>query len=365
MKDRGKGIAAQLALNDFDPETIPCRDHPRSSNVGVCAHCLKDRLLNLVCSECGEQRLSSCSCSDDLSSNRNSCAHDVASLGRVSFLLDNEKQGDGQSVAGLGPPNSFGPEKPEEVVVLRRSSSSCTEGRQSGIWRVGKLFLRGMTKKKQKKRSEEDRSGGDQQGQSERWAFDEDPVSRSRSLHSFRGGENWNFSAAQSSSSNGNPSLVELDRKSCFSEAEMRRSGFSETEMRKSCFSETDARKSLVLEGGVFETGMGNMDVPRLNRRIFSLRESDYFSRMDERNFIDLRFCSATESRAEDWRGKGPATGEGGELLRSGSCRVTSREGKGMRKSKSFMGLKWGVFRHHHQTQTQIQLQHRQQNPKM
>ncbi|KAI4302204.1 hypothetical protein MLD38_037982 [Melastoma candidum] len=351
MKEEwGKGVAAQLAIHDFHPETIPCRDHPCSSNVGVCAQCLKDRLLNLVCSECGKQRLSSCSCSDDFSSNRNSCPHDVTSLGRVSFLLNNAKQGEGQSFAGLGPQKTFGP---EEAVVLRRSSSSCTEGRQSGIWRVGKLFLRGM---KLKKRSDENQSGGDQQGQSE------DTVSRSRSLHGFRGGYNWNFSGARSSSINRNHALVDSDRKSSFSEAEMRRSGFSEMEMRKSCFSKTDARKSLVLEGGVFETGIGTTDVPRLNRRIFSLRESDYFSGMDDRNFIDLRFCSTTESRAEDWPAKGPATGVGGELLRSRSFRVTTRDGMGMRKSKIFMGLNWGVFRHHHQSQTQ--LQHRGKNQK-
>ncbi|KAF3656715.1 hypothetical protein FXO37_15338 [Capsicum annuum] len=49
------------------------------------------KLVNLVSSECGEQRLSSCSCSDSSSSNRKSSTTEVGSVGRISFLLENEK----------------------------------------------------------------------------------------------------------------------------------------------------------------------------------------------------------------------------------------------------------------------------------
>ena len=95
MKERGKAV--EMFNNDlFDqdystPSDLPCKKHPSSSSGGVCAYCLKDRLVSLVCSDCGEQRLSSCSCSE-ISSNRNSCTVEVGSVGRISFLIENEKQ---------------------------------------------------------------------------------------------------------------------------------------------------------------------------------------------------------------------------------------------------------------------------------
>ncbi|KAI4381411.1 hypothetical protein MLD38_007482 [Melastoma candidum] len=366
-ENKGKGVAQALGdgFNAFSVPEIPCLAHPRASNVGVCAHCLKDRLLTLVCSECGEQRLSSCSCSDYHSSNRNSCTYEVGSVGRISFLLENEKQGMESIGSGLMK-SLVAADKSEDVVVLRRSSSSCVESKRSGIWRIGNLFRR---RKRSGKRRGEDLGQSTLCSKSEMWVLDGMPVSRSRSLCHFRGSENWNPSGARTSSVNGNLGTTDVDRKSCYSEAEMRRSGCSDTEMRMSCFSEADARKSAGIEGA-FETG--NPDGTRLNRRVFSLKESDYFGCTDEGNFIDLKFFSASESKLEESstkatgncskQGKG-LVGEGSEL-RIGSCRVTARDKKyGMKKreegsNRTFMVWRW-AFRHH-QSKSQSQSQSRQ-----
>ncbi|KAI4386438.1 hypothetical protein MLD38_004369 [Melastoma candidum] len=356
MKEKkGKGVAPALGdgFDAFSVPEIPCLAHPRASNIGVCAYCLKDRLLTLVCSECGEQRLSSCSCSDDHSSNRNSCTYDAGSVGRISFLLENEKQE--MTSIGSGLTRSLlAADKSEDVVILRRSSSSCVESRRSGIWRIRNLFRR---KKRAGKCPGEDPGQSTLCSKSEMWVLNGMPVPRSRSLCHFRGNDNWNPSGGWNSSMNGNPGATDLDRKSCYSEAEMRRSGFSDTEMRKSCFSEADARKSAGIEGA-FETG--NPDGTRLNRRVFSLKESDYFGCTDEGNFIDLRFFSASESKLDESSTKAAGNssrlakglvGEGSEL-RSGSCRVTARDKRYWMKkreegsNRTFMGWRW-AFRHH------------------
>jgi hypothetical protein len=108
MKERGKAVEA---FNNNDMEyyssssDLPCKKHPSSSSVGICAYCLKDRLIKLVCSDCGEQRLSSCSCSEmsEISSNRNSCTVEVGSVGRVSFLIENERSEVSQSQSHSSP----------------------------------------------------------------------------------------------------------------------------------------------------------------------------------------------------------------------------------------------------------------------
>ncbi|KAK4780871.1 hypothetical protein SAY87_016977 [Trapa incisa] len=378
---------------------LPCRKHPAESSVGICAFCLKDRLVKLVCSDCGEQRLSSCSCSDDLSSNRNSCTVDVGSVGRISFLIENEKAGVGVGAGELPCPNmnvnqkaaKVGGDKllplPDRVVVLKRSSSSCVEIKKTnGIWKIGRLFR----KKKQKVRCDND-------SKSEMWVVDDGQMggggteaSRSRSLNSFRGcgifgseDGDWTFSGARSSISGARPSSVngaiamafDPDRKSGFSETEPRRSAFSEAEPRRStAFSEaelprmsglsetfTESRKSSAIPEDHHDAAAASYNKP--NRRIFSLRESD-FTGVNDKGFIDLKF-SSTETRAG---GEVPSSVGGAKMgllassksafgstrtvqgfigegdFSSGSCRIAVTD-RGFKKSrKSFKGWRWVFF---------------------
>ncbi|KAF8036276.1 hypothetical protein BT93_C2101 [Corymbia citriodora subsp. variegata] len=415
MKDRGKAVEAYrggdgggdgfFADNYYSSSSEnPCRKHPGASSVGVCAHCLKDRLARLVCSECGEQRLSSsCSCSSDISSNRNSCTVEVGSVGRISFLLESDKSELllSRQISTSSKPRVGGAEysnnKAEEAMVFKRSSSSCVEmKRVHGIWRIGKLFR----KKKDRKKSVVD-NGFD--AKSEMWVVDhQSGVSRSRSLSSFRGGKNngygygsedggdhWTFSGARSSISGARTSsvngglLLDPERKSCFSEAEFRRSGFSESEtIRRSCFSEAEPRRSGFSEAEPRKSGFDGGErkepldhhhvTPSLDpignkpptRRIFSLKEGD-FTGGDDTGFIDLKFFS-TEARQDPKMGAlgnsrsafgsirggggdGGVTALGGDF-RSGSCRVTvsEKEVKVKQGRRSFMGWRWGFGHHQH-----------------
>ncbi|XP_022968516.1 uncharacterized protein LOC111467725 isoform X2 [Cucurbita maxima] len=357
MGDRGKAL--EVYSNDMDFYSIAseflCKKHISSSSVGVCADCLKDRLIKLVCSDCGEQRLSSCSCSE-ISSNRNSCTLEVGSVGRVSFLIENERNG--VSLLGLMKPKI---KKREEVVLLERSSSSCVEIKKSGFWRIGKFF--------RKKR--EKGSGFDEK--SDICMVDYMGVSRSRSLCSFRGGGflgsedggdmvvsggRSSISGARTSSVNGG--LV------CDS---ARRSGFSETEPRKSGF-ESDHR-----ECGNYESDHNGFSLA--NRRVFSLKESD-FNGTDESGFIDFKLDFTSETKPEysvpktgigaggglglgalsnpnssfrSTRGFDTAAAAAHECSRGlsngggGSCRITVSD-RGIKKGrKSLKALKW-LFKH-------------------
>ncbi|CAA0820169.1 Unknown protein [Striga hermonthica] len=182
MRERGKAAAVGGYHDDRDfnfsaASEMPCPKHPIQSAVGICAYCLKDRLLRLVCSECGEQRLSSCSCSDGVSSSsrRNSYCSAVE-VGRVSFLIENDRNRD---------------QKPPPVIFLRRSTSSCVEVRRSGggLWRIKRLFRRKKSKHA---------DGGDEDGRSEIWVPEAMGISRSRSLCSFRDDESRSaFSSAK------------------------------------------------------------------------------------------------------------------------------------------------------------------------
>ncbi|KAJ7943246.1 Micronuclear linker histone polyprotein-like protein [Quillaja saponaria] len=354
MKERRKAV--EDAYNNdmeyyYSASDLPCKKHPSSSSVGICAFCLKDRLVNLVCSDCGEQRLSSCSCSE-ISPNRNSCTVDVGSFGRVSFLIENEK---------IKIPNSNSKpklqEKAEEILVLRRTSSSSVEVKRKGFWRIGKLF-----RKKKEKECGKSVSGLFDE-KSETWMVDHMGVSRSKSLCSFRGGglfgsedggdSIWSgarssISAARSSGVNGGL-VLDSGRRSGFSEAEPRRSGFD------------GERKDYVLE-----SDNGNeVGFNAVNRRIFSLRESD-FKGMDESNFIDLKLELSSESKQEfsaakmgiladthsafgSMRGGDFVAHElGGGVLTSGggSCRITMND-RGIKSGrKSLKGWRW-IFRHH------------------
>ncbi|KAL1803287.1 hypothetical protein ACET3Z_031934 [Daucus carota] len=145
---------------------LPCRRHPNASSVGICAYCLKDRLLKLVCPDCGEQRLSSCSCSE-VSSYRNSCsAVEVGSVGRISFLIESERFEDC-------------PEIRSHVKVLKRSSSCCVEAKKSsGFWKIGHFF--------RKNRGKQSKNGEVYEVKPGISMVDCEGISRSKSLCSFR-----------------------------------------------------------------------------------------------------------------------------------------------------------------------------------
>ncbi|KAH7515385.1 uncharacterized protein LOC107428255 [Ziziphus jujuba] len=387
MKERGKA-AVESAYNNIDMEyystssDMPCRKHPSSSSVGICAYCLKDRLVKLVCSDCGEQRLSSCSCSE-ISSNRNSCTVEVGSVGRVSFLIENERS---DQVSQSNSNSNSKPKlqnKADEVQLLRRSSSSCVEIKRSGFWKIGKLF------RKKREKDSGNKSVGGFDDKNEMWLVDHMGVSRSRSLCSFRGG-GWfgseeggdlMVSGARSSISGARSSSVTA----CMVLDSGRRSGFSEAEPRKSGF---DGENASVSEFGTDFKGVrkiGLMEVDNgfsgTNRRVFSLKESD-FNGMDESGFIDLKLDYSAESKpdlsaakmgilshsesafgsmrggefvAQECGGGGGGGGGGGpfgsfvgdEIFgNGGSCRITVND-RGIKKGRrSMKGWKW-IFRHH------------------
>lgn len=391
MKDRGKAVEAynndmEYYSSSYD---VPCSKHPSSSSVGICAYCLKDRLVKLVCSDCGEQRLSSCSCSE-ISSNRNSCTVEVGSVGRVSFLIENERP-DQQVSQPNSKPNKI-QDKAEDVQLLRRSSSSCVEIKRSGFWRFGKLFR----KKREKDCGNKSVGGFDER--SEMWLVDHMGVSRSRSLCSFRGagwfgseeggdmmvsGARSSISGARSSISGARSSSVtacmvlDSGRRSGFSEAEPRKSGFDGD--RKSGFDRDDITSVSEFGTDQFKgvRRIGLLEVDNgfngANRRVFSLKESD-FNGMDDSGFIDLKLDYSAESKQPDlsaskmgissdsesafgsMRGGEFAGheygGHYGSLMsdgvfgNGGSCRITVND-RGIKKGRrSLKGWKW-IFRHH------------------
>lgn len=313
MKERGKAV--EIYNNDLDfnysASEMPCRKHPSSSSVGICAYCLKEKLVKLVCTECGEQRLSSCSCSDIISY-RNSCsAMEVGSVGRISFLIENEKTGE---LKNLKAKRQGEEEKSEEVILLRRSSSSCVEVKKSnGFWKIKRLFR----KKKSKRDFEKNGEFESFDDKSETWVSDIMGVSRSRSLCSFRDeASDYAFSSAKISDVT---SGVFMD-----SESEPRRSGF---EPRRSGF-----------RGG-FDAEIGTA-----KRGVYPVKESD-FSAMDESAFIDLNLDLSADPKS-DFK-KSDQSGISLANLRSngGSCRITVNE-RGLKKgSKGHKVWKW-IFRH-------------------
>lgn len=309
---------------------LPCKKHPSSSSVGICAYCLKDRLIKLVCSDCGEQRLSSCSCSD-FSSYRNSCSTvEVGSVGRISFLIENEKTD----------PTQFSKpkiEKSDEFIMLKRSSSSCTEVKRSnGFWRIRKFFR----KKRGKQGNGCEKSVDGFDVKSDMWVSEYMGVSRSRSLCSFRGnlfndpdreGSEFAFSSAKISDVN---------------EAEPRRSGFSRGLL--------DAENG----GDLNELNSGASVVPK--KCSFPVKESD-LKGMDESGFIDLKLDLSSEPKTEYSALKmidlPTSVSEhyecGGNLKENrlfghgGSCRITVNEKRIKKGSKGRKIWSW-IFSHHH-----------------
>ncbi|KAH6807191.1 hypothetical protein C2S51_028299 [Perilla frutescens var. frutescens] len=352
MRERGKAVEAfSNEFSEFNysaASELPCRKHPNSTSVGICAHCLKERLVKLVCSECGEQRLSSCSCSDVSSSYRNSCSTmEVGSVGRVSFLIENEK-------SDQIPKAKRGEERSEQVIFLRRSSSSCVEVKKTnGFWRIKRLF--------RKKRSRGcEKNGEFCDDKSEIWVSDVMGVSRSRSLCSFRGGgggghndldegSDCRLSSAKISDVTSGIFLDSDRQFGFFNDSEPRRSGF-----RGMFDAENGANRRI---GGIeFDRAYS---VP--NRSVFPAKESD-FNAMDESAFIDLKLDLSAESKEAFCGGRisgasdhGGCRNEGFENvggsfanLKSdgGSCRITVNERGLKRGGKSHKVWKW-IFKYH------------------
>ncbi|KAF3591218.1 hypothetical protein DY000_02025216 [Brassica cretica] len=396
MKDRGKRTATERRNDDVSlyystPSEFSCRKHPSVSPVGICPYCLNDRLVNLVCSQCGEQRVSSCSCSD-ISPN-----HAGVEPGnvRISSLIDEETAKQRKTTKQS--------RKTEDVVVFKRSSSSCVEISKRKHHRLSRLgrFLRKINPRKERP--------FDENNNNDTWRLDYNNdgktlrVSRSRSLCSFRGGNVYlngseedvssfsgarsSFSAARSSSvfdttttetrrsnfegrkSNfsettetrrSNFSESEPPRRSCF---EARKSNFSETEYpRRSNFSETEHKQSInnhprrsnyeaaPRKSNVNEEQHRKSDSSAMSftRRVMSMKES-YFTGGEEPGFIDLKFDSSG----------GVGVGVvGGEVVVNdgvlehgggGSCRLTTKDRELSKSRRSFKGWKWIFGHHHHQ----------------
>ncbi|KAI3811889.1 hypothetical protein L1987_16585 [Smallanthus sonchifolius] len=263
MNERGKSVESDQDYNFYYPSSgVPCKKHPSSSPVGICAYCLKDRLMKLVCSDCGEQRLSSCSCSDVSSYRNSSCTMDVGSVGRLSFLIENEKAGSGDEQKTLFSQIKQ-TKKTEDAFLLQRSNSCVVEVKKSnGFWRIGKLF-----RKKREKERNIDGFGFD-----EIWVSDcAMDVSRSRSLCNFDHEGDMAYSSAKISD---------------FNESEPRKSGF---------------RAGLM----DFETG-------------FAAKESEFSRIHDDSGFIDLKLDLSDQSKTEHSVFKNPSD--------IGGCRITVNE---------------------------------------
>ncbi|GMH15225.1 hypothetical protein Nepgr_017066 [Nepenthes gracilis] len=311
MKERGKELEAygnggNCIEENFSASDFPCERHPSSISAGICAYCLRDRLMELVCPECGEQRLSSCSCSE-ISSNPNSCGTaEIGSVGRISFLIENEK---GEALHQISNPKPQ--QKAEaEVVYLKRSNSSCVDVKnRNGFWKIVKIFSRKREKCGINCEKNDDKS--------EIWASDCLGVSRSRSLCSFRGAglydteENGGLvvsSAARASSVSGGLTM-ESAKRSCFSESEARISNFGS------------------------EKDVSALPIASSTKNFFSLKESQ-FSCDDDPGFIDLKLELSSESKPEL-----SALKRGGELLGNesgasfGKNNMSERELRKYRKS--------------------------------
>ncbi|CAI9096348.1 OLC1v1032462C1 [Oldenlandia corymbosa var. corymbosa] len=388
MKERGKAAVDMDFTNYSCSSEFPCQKHPSSSSVGICAYCLKDRLVKLVCSECGEQRLSSCSCTSDMSSSRrnSSATADVGSVGRMSFLLENDKTTDLQQQFNQKPPNRKGDHntnssKGEEVIVLRRSSSSCVEvKRHNGFWKIRRLF-----RKKKEKGCEKDGVFDDKS--SDFYVPDVIMgVSRSRSLCSFRGGgyndtddsSDYRFSSAKISDFTGGI-FFDYDKQCGQSGGESRRSGYrgpmEESEGRKSgfrgLFNEAEPRKSgcrrssdvdngVDMKGNIRRIG-GPFELDRAysvpHRSVFPVKESD-FSAMDDSAFIDLKLDLSSDSKPElsavkinevsDYGANGGILrGNDAFLCDGGSCRISVNYDRGLKRgTNSYKVWKW-LSRHY------------------
>ncbi|XP_043698797.1 uncharacterized protein LOC122649631 [Telopea speciosissima] len=345
MKDRGKAVEVSSGnwFSEYSSSSdLPCRKHPSSSAVGICAYCLKDRLVKLVCSDCGEQRLSSCSCSD-ISSYPNSCTVEVGSVGRISFLIENEK-------ADLFRTNSkpiCDEKKSEAVVLLKRSSSNSIDVKKSGLWMFRKFFR----KKKEKSLEISEKNSAVSEDKGQMWIFDYMGMSRSRSVSGFR------TSLDEPAGIDGLPVSGNGDMVSEFSEKNLsacglksfKLSGLSEPSQgagnsfrainsRSSCPVEAEADFSDLEESGFIDLKIGSS--PELKTELSGIK-MDGFSESDH-GFSSLRVGGISKHGCQSFR-----YSSGAELWSNGgSCRITVNEKEIKKRNKSLKVWRW-VFRHH------------------
>lgn len=296
---------------------LPCKKHPSSSSVGICAYCLKDRLLKLVCSDCGEQRMSSCSCSD-VSSYRNSCsALEVGSVGRISFLIEGERFDDHSEFRSHYKPKRGVTERSDDVKILKRSRSICVGAKKSSaFWKFGNFF-----KKNRGKQGDGVGKNVDLYDQkTEIWVADCMDVSRSRSLCSFRG-SSFNDPDQEHTSEFALSSAKVSDVNEA---AEPRKSGFL---------------KRLLLEAKII----------RNSERRCGLKESELSEMDDGSEFIDLNLdlsrsseteCSAPVSKHFD-------SVEERLFGHGGSCRITVNEKRVKKGSKGHKVWRWILTQQH------------------
>ncbi|KAK9705307.1 hypothetical protein RND81_07G047000 [Saponaria officinalis] len=361
---------------------FPCKKHPTSSSTssgGICAYCLTDRLYQLVCPQCGEQRLSStCSCTELFSSINNpsnsSSSCDVGNVGRISFLLENDKfiNDNNGDVSSSKPRNiehrtSFSSNVDNnDFPTLRRSNSTCVGdmnystttniGRKESkekFWKIGRLFRK--KKDKTNHNNFSNITNNDQEN-----SYECNGVLRSRSLSSFRGfydteDQSGNFpvssSAARASSVSTGNFFVDSAKRSCFSESEARISNFDN-----------------YFDANGFPKNNNAYNNNNNNNNIFSLKETEFVTSSDDPAYIDLKLddndkvpslgalrrsglgMSTKEFsfRGNNYNNNGDDDSVLGnnEMFRNGSCRrssVTERELRKCRKSHKV--LRW-FFRH-------------------
>ncbi|CAO2837457.1 unnamed protein product [Amaranthus hypochondriacus] len=361
--------------NNYFPE-FPCRKHPASSssssNGGICAYCLNDRLSQLVCPDCGEQRISSygsCSCSRNFTDNN---TEDVS--GRISVLLENDhhhhhQKGSDQiynSRSRMGPRSSNFDEfdnthfqRSYSVAHTAQSrpseSSSSSSGTGNKFWKIGKLF---------RKKKDHNKHNQNQINEENNYGFDSNHNNNSRT--SFRGfydsNEDQNYgmmnnfpvssSAARASSVSTGNFVLDSAKISCFSESEARFSNFE------------------------YCSDTSNFIHPnKINNNIFSSRETE-FVHSDDQAYIDLKLpdMSTSSSSIPDFNTNPPNLaamkrnrfglstrefgyrGENGfehQMYNNGggrSCRISSVGDRDLRKCrKSYKVWKW--FSKHHNNQ--------------
>ncbi|KAL4574593.1 hypothetical protein LXL04_021427 [Taraxacum kok-saghyz] len=269
MKDRGKSVESEQENTNLFSNS----NHFSSS------------------SYCGEQRISSCSC-PDVSSYRNSyCSLDMGSVGRLSFVIENEKDSNGdlqKTLLSHIKETKKSETETDDVVFLKRSNSCAVEVKKSnGFWRIGKLF---------KKKREKD-------GCSERNSCGLIDVSRSRSLSSFMDGNFGHEVGSMACSSS---------KVSDFNESEARMSGF---------------------KGGLMDFESG-----------FLVKEADFIRLHDDDDeFIDLKIDLSVKSITEK------SVFKKYDSPGSSSCRNSLSE-RGIKKvkNKNHHTKAWkGIFTHH------------------
>ncbi|XP_059317040.1 uncharacterized protein LOC132067753 [Lycium ferocissimum] len=375
MKDRGKSAAMKTIydennkFSDFNysvSSDMLCMKHPNSSPIGICSFCLKDRLMNLVYSD---------QCfSDDYntdrssySSYRNSSSVEVGSVGRISFLLENEKQSKTEQVENQKQRKTEQIEnekqgKTEQVILLRSNSNSVEiKKNRNGFWKIKRLFKKNI-KMGDEKSDISVPIGG--------------VCSRSRSLCSFRNGddggsENYRFSSAKISDVTGG---LFFDYSDNIEQRKCENSGDSKNPREKipnselCCSDSCRILKKRATFGGsdvhqaTFLKSPSNINSDRGN--FFQGKESDFTTTTtmdddDDSGFIDLKLDLSSslisEPKLEVFSGKrlsncsdfGYDYANSMGNLRGGSCRMMDEYDRRMKRGNRGKGnkvWKW-IFR--------------------